>query len=271
MIGQTLDAAFGLAVYGRRAEREERMTGRLEGKKAVLTAAAHGIGRATALAFAREGAAVVATDIDDASLASLASEAPGIAVERLDVLDAAAIAALASRHADAAILFNCAGFVGHGTILDCREEDWDFTFDLNVRSMYRMARALLPGMLDRGHGAIVNIASVASSIRGLPNRFAYGASKAAVIGLTRAIAVDFVTRGIRCNAIAPGTVETPSLAGRIAAQGDAETVRAAFVARHPMGRLGRPEEIAALAVYLASDESGFMTGQTIAVDGGFTL
>ncbi|HEX6979654.1 MAG TPA: SDR family oxidoreductase [Alphaproteobacteria bacterium] len=247
------------------------MPGRLAGKLAVLTAAGQGIGRATALAFAAEGARVVATDINEDALAALKKEAPQIETRPLDVRDGAAIKALSAQLGAVDVLFNCAGFVHHGTILECSEGDWDFSFDLNVKSMYRMCHAFLPGMLSAGGGSIINIASVASSVKGVPNRFVYGATKAAVIGLTKSIAIDFITRGIRCNAICPGTVDTPSLGERMKAQGDVEKARAAFVARQPMGRLGRPEEIAQLAVYLASDEAAFTTGTIHIIDGGLTL
>lgn len=247
------------------------MTGRLAGKTAVITAAGQGMGRATALAFAAEGARVLATDVDEAALQRLATEAPGLEAHRLDVLDAAAIAGFAAAVGRVDVLFNCAGFVHDGTVLDCTDAEWDFAFDLNVRSMYRMIRALLPGMLAHGGGSIVNMASVAGSIKGVPRRFAYGATKAAVIGLTKSVAADFITRGIRCNAVCPGTVDTPSLEDRLRAQGDVEKARAAFTARQPMGRLGRAEEVAALVVYLASDESAFMTGTVQIIDGGFTL
>ncbi|NLT17606.1 MAG: SDR family oxidoreductase [Clostridiales bacterium] len=246
------------------------MSGRLAGKRCLVTAAGQGIGRASALAFAAEGAEVIATDINEGALGSLAEENPSLRIERLDVLDPAAIAEAARRHGALDVLMNCAGFVHHGTILECEEADWAFSHDLNVTAMYRMIRAFLPPMLEAGGGSIVNVASVASSLRGVPNRFVYGTTKAAVIGLTKAIAADFVARGIRCNAICPGTVHTPSLEERIAAQGgDPEEVRAAFVARQPMGRLGKPEEIAALAVYLASDESAFVTGRAMVIDGGW--
>ncbi|MDF2094417.1 SDR family oxidoreductase [Aquibaculum arenosum] len=246
------------------------MSERLAGKVCLVTAAAQGIGRATALAFAAEGARVIATDINADKLASLPGEAPGIETALLDVRDSQAIKAMAERLGALDVLMNCAGFVHHGTILDCEEEDWAFSFDLNVAAMYRMIRAFLPAMLDQGHGSIVNVASVASSLRGVPNRFAYGASKAAVIGLTKAVAADFVGQGIRCNAICPGTVQSPSLDERIASQGgDPDEVRAAFVARQPMGRLGKAEEIAALAVYLASEEASFTTGQAMVIDGGW--
>lgn len=243
--------------------------GRLTGKSAFVTAAGAGIGRATALAFAREGAEVTATDIDAASLESLASEALAITTRLLDVRSDAAVAdALSGPAPD--ILFNCAGFVHHGTILECSERDWAFSWDLNVTSMVRTIRAVLPGMLARGSGTIINMASVASSIRGAPNRFAYGATKAAVIGLTKAVAADYVTQGIRANAICPGTVESPSLEARIAAQADPVAARAAFIARQPMGRLGSPEEVAALAVYLASNEASYTTGQAHIIDGGWS-
>jgi 2-keto-3-deoxy-L-fuconate dehydrogenase len=249
------------------------MADRLKGKAAVITAAAQGIGRASALAFAAEGAAVIATDIDGAKLEALQRAAQGkLETRRLDVTDAAAIAALAGELGAVDVLFNCAGFVHHGTVLDCTERDWDVTMTLNVRSMYRMIRAFLPAMLKSGKGgSIVNMASGASSVRGAPNRFVYGTSKAAVIGLTKAVAIDFITQGIRCNAICPGTIATPSLEERIAAQGGTQAVRDAFVARQPMGRLGTPEEIARLAVYLASDESSFTTGAIHLVDGGWSL
>ena len=245
------------------------MNDRLAGKTAVVTAAGQGIGRATAIAFAQQGARVWATDINQAALDSLAAEQPQMTCRTLDVRQPQQIEQLAGEVPAPHILFNCAGYVHHGTILDCTEEYWDFSFDLNVRSMYRTCRAFLPGMLREGRGSIINMASLASSVRGVPNRFVYTSSKAAVVGLTKAIAIDFVQQGIRCNAICPGTVQSPSLDGRIAAQGDAEQVRREFIARQPMGRLGRPEEIAALAVYLASDESSFTTGQTHVIDGGW--
>ncbi len=246
------------------------MVDRLAGKKAVVTAAAQGIGRATALAFAAEGAEVVATDINQAKLAEL-SDTAGITTRLLDVRDEAAIAALAADTGAVEVLCNVAGFVHHGTILDCAEADWDFSFDLNVKSMYRTIRAFLPAMLAAGGGSIVNMASVASSIRGIPNRFVYGTSKAAVIGLTKAVAIDFIRQGIRCNAICPGTVQSPSLDDRIAAFDDPVAARKAFIARQPLGRLGTPEEIAALAVHLAGDESSYTTGTAIVADGGVSL
>ncbi|HYG87292.1 MAG TPA: SDR family oxidoreductase [Azospirillum sp.] len=247
------------------------MADRLKGKTALITAAGQGIGRASALAFAHEGARVLATDINEAALAALAKENPAIEVRRLDVRDTSAVGALATEAGAVDALFNCAGFVHHGTVLECTEEQWDFAFDLNVKSMYRMIQAFLPAMLEAGGGSIINMSSGASSIKGAPNRFAYGTTKAAVIGLTKSVAADFITRGVRCNAICPGTVQTPSLDERIAAQGDLEKTRAAFIARQPLGRLGRPEEIAALAVYLASDESSFTTGAIHVIDGGWTL
>lgn len=247
------------------------MSGRLAGKTALITAAAQGIGRSTAIAFADEGATVWATDVNEAGLSALAAERPNIRTRRLDVRDGNAVDAFALELVAIDVLFNCAGFVHHGTILDCTEKDWDFSFDLNVKSMYRMCRAFLPGMLRAGRGSIINMSSGASSVKGVPNRFVYGSTKAAVIGFTKAIAADFVRGGIRCNAICPGTVQTPSLDDRIAAQGDIEKVRAEFIARQPMGRVGRPEEVAALAVYLASDESSFTTGQIHIIDGGWTL
>ena len=246
------------------------MSGRLAGKRAFVTAAGQGIGRATALAFAAEGAEVVATTLDAAQLADLA-RLPNIKTAPLDVRDSAAVDAAAKAAGAIDILFNCAGFVHHGTVLGCSEADWDFSFDLNVKSMYRTLRAFLPGMLERKRGSIVNMASAVSSIKGAPNRFVYGATKAAVIGLTKAVAADFIRQGIRCNCICPGTVESPSLEGRIAAFADPVQARAEFIARQPMGRLGKPEEVAALAVHLASDEAAFITGTAVVIDGGFTL
>jgi 2-keto-3-deoxy-L-fuconate dehydrogenase len=248
------------------------MSQRLSGKTAFVTAAAQGIGRATAMAFAREGARVVATDINAQALADLT----GCTALKLDVLDPAAIAAAARAHGPVDVLFNCAGYVHAGSVLECSEDDWAFAFDLNVRSMYRTIKALLPGMLQRGNGSIINMASAASSIKGVPNRFVYATTKAAVIGLTKSVAADFVGKGVRCNAICPGTVESPSLRERIDAQAQAggktaAEVEAMFVSRQPMGRLGRAEEIAALAVYLASDESAFTTGTTQVIDGGWSL
>ena len=253
---------------------------RLQGKQALVTAAAQGIGRATALAFVREGARVIAADINAGALQSLQAEAGDAVVALpLDVTDTAAIAALAGRHGQAEngldVLFNCAGFVHGGSILEASEDEWELAWRLNVGSMFHLVRAVLPGMLARGGGSIINVSSVASSIKGVPNRCIYGTTKAAVIGLTKSIAADFVGRGIRCNAICPGTVESPSLQQRILAQAaqqdsTAEAVHAGFVARQPMGRLGRPDEIAALAVYLASDESAFTTGTCQVIDGGWS-
>jgi 2-keto-3-deoxy-L-fuconate dehydrogenase len=244
------------------------MTGRLKGKTALVTAAAQGIGRAIAERFAAEGARVIATDINMEVLGTL--KGANLTTRRLDVLDLAAVTAAEKEIGAIDILMNCAGFVHHGTILDCEEKDFDFSTNLNVRAAYRMIRAFLPGMLARKSGTIVNISSIASSIAGVPNRFIYGTTKAGLIGLSKAVAVDFVTQGIRCNAICPGTVETPSLEQRMAARGDVAEARKAFIARQPMGRLGKAEEIAALALYLASDESAFVTGQEFVIDGGWT-
>ena len=246
------------------------MAGRLAGKIALVTAAAQGIGRATALAFAQEGATVWATDLDPAKLADLKAT-PGIKTRKLDVMQQSEVIAAAQEIGNVNVLFNCAGFVHNGDILLCEQADWDFSFNLNVRSMYYTIKAFLPSMLANGGGSIVNIASVASSVRGVPNRFVYGASKAAVIGLTKAIAADYVAKGVRCNAICPGTVESPSLQDRINSYADPVQARKDFIARQPMGRLGKAEEIAALAVYLASDEAAFATGQAFIVDGGMTV
>ncbi len=243
---------------------------RLTGKTAFVTAAAQGIGRATALAFAREGARVIATDVNETKLRELAG-AKGITTAHLDVLDSEAVQRMAKGIGAVDVLFNCAGWVANGSILEATEADWDRSFALNARSMFVTIKAFLPAMLGTGKGSIVNIASVASSMKGLANRCAYGASKAAVIGLTKAVAADVIGKGVRCNAIAPGTVQSPSLDERIAAYDDPVAARKAFIARQPMGRLGEPEEIAHMAVYLASDESVFMTGQIVAVDGGVTL
>jgi 2-keto-3-deoxy-L-fuconate dehydrogenase len=242
----------------------------LAGKRALVTAAAQGIGRATALAFAAEGAEVTATDINLDRLEELVGT-PGIAVRRLDVLDAQAVNSLAAELPPLDVLCNVAGYVHHGSILDCPEEDWDFSFDLNVKSMYRMIRAFLPAMLDAAGGSIINMASVASSLRGLPNRCVYGASKAAVIGLTKSVAADYIQQGIRCNCICPGTIESPSLEERINAFPDPVAARKAFIARQPIGRLGTAEEIAGMAVYLASDIACYTTGTAMIVDGGVTL
>jgi 2-keto-3-deoxy-L-fuconate dehydrogenase len=244
------------------------MSERLKGRTALITAAAQGIGRATAERFAAEGARVIATDINMEVLGTL--KGPNLTTRRLDVLDPAAVTAAEKEIGAIDVLVNCAGFVHHGTILDCEEKDFDFSTNLNVRAAYRMIRAFLPGMLARKSGTIVNISSIASSIAGVPNRFIYGTTKAGLIGLSKAVAVDFVTQGIRCNAICPGTVETPSLEQRMAARGDVAEARKAFIARQPMGRLGTAGEIAALALYLASDESAFVTGQEFIIDGGWT-
>ena len=251
------------------------MTPRLQGKTAFITAAGQGIGRAIVEAFVREGATVIATDINAALLQAVA-QATGCQTRLLDVTDGAAVRAAAAEVGPVNVLVNAAGFVHAGTVLDCTEAEWDFGFNLNVRAQFRTIQAFLPGMLAAaGGGSIINIASVAGSIKGAPNRFVYGATKAAVIGLTKSVAADFITRGVRCNAICPGTVESPSLRDRIQAQAQAsgqtvEQVEAAFVARQPMGRLGRTSEIAALAVYLASDESGFTTGTSQVIDGGWS-
>ncbi len=244
------------------------MTGKLGGKTVVVTAAGQGIGRASALAFAEAGAKVWATDINDGALATL-NGATGIETARLDVLDGTAVEAFFARIGQVDILFNCAGVVHGGSVLEMTDKDLDFAFDLNVRAMVRTIKAVLPGMLERGDGTIINMASIASSSKGVPNRCAYGTTKAAVIGLTKAVAADYVTRGIRCNAICPGTVESPSLEERMRAQGNYDEARAAFIARQPMGRLGTPEEIADLAVYLAG--ATYTTGQAVGIDGGWSI
>jgi 2-keto-3-deoxy-L-fuconate dehydrogenase len=246
--------------------------GRLEGKICVVTAAGQGIGRAIAENFVREGATVWATDLDPGKLQGL----DGARTQQLDVRSTEAINQLAGRTGPIDILVNAAGFVHHGSVLECSDEEWDFSFDVNVKSMHRTVRAFLPGMLERGQGSIVNISSGASSVRGIPNRHAYGASKAAVIGLTKAVAADFIKQGIRCNAICPGTIQSPSLDGRIAALAEKtgrteDSVRADFVNRQPLGRLGTAEEIAFLALYLASDEASYTTGSVFMADGGFSL
>jgi 2-keto-3-deoxy-L-fuconate dehydrogenase len=250
------------------------MSQRLAGKTALITAAGQGMGRAVALAMAREGATVYATDVNDRFLDYGAT--PGVVHAKLDVLDDAAVKKLVGELPPLSILFNCAGYVHHGSILDCEPKDWDFSMNLNVRSMYTVTRAALPAMLKQfqEHGtwsSVINMASISGSIRGLPNRFIYGTSKAAVIGLTKSIAADFVQKGIRCNAIAPGTVDTPSLADRINAFDDPVEARKAFIARQPMGRLAKAEEIAPLVVYLASDEAAFVTGNVYSCDGGMTI
>jgi 2-keto-3-deoxy-L-fuconate dehydrogenase len=242
--------------------------GRLAGKFALVTAAAQGIGRAVATAFAREGARVLATDVNEEKLREVGVS--GIEVQGLDVLEDRAIEGLAAS-ARPTILVNCAGFVHGGTVLDCKDEDWEFGFKLNVRSQYRMIRAFLPGMIEQGGGSIVNISSVAGPVTGVANRFVYSATKAAIVGLTKSVARDFIAQRIRCNAVCPGTVDTPSLDTRIRAFADPVQARKDFVARQPMGRLGTAEEVAELCVYLGSDESVFMTGQAVIIDGGWTL
>ncbi|MBE1161067.1 SDR family oxidoreductase [Dyella acidiphila] len=247
------------------------MSGRLSGKKALITAAGAGIGRATALAFANAGAQVLATDIDSQALATLAAEHASISTQRLDVTRTEEIRELVQHAGPFDVLFNCAGFVHAGTILDTDDASWQRSFAINVDSMFQLCKAVLPGMLEQGRGSIINMSSVASSVKGVPNRFAYSTTKAAVIGLTRSIAADFVARGVRCNAICPGTVKTPSLGERVRALGGDEAANwQSFVARQPMGRLGEPAEIAALALYLASDESAFTTGTIHVVDGGWS-
>jgi 2-keto-3-deoxy-L-fuconate dehydrogenase len=243
---------------------------RLKNKRILVTAAGQGIGRAAALAMAAEGAEVFATDINPEGLAQLKSEATGtLEIFELDVRSEASVVAGVSV-AQPDVLFNCAGFVHNGTVLEASDEDWDFAFDLNVRSMLRTVRAALPGMLERGSGSIINMSSACSSVIGAPNRFVYGTTKAAVLGLTKSVAIDYITKGIRCNAICPGTVESPSLHDRLHATGDYEAAMKAFIARQPMGRIAKAEEIAALVVYLASDESAFTTGQAHIIDGGWS-
>lgn len=245
------------------------MAGRLAGKVAFITAAGQGMGRAAAEAFAREGAVVWATDVNGKFLSGL--QGPSIKTRVLDATDGAAIQRVSGEVGEIDVLFNCAGIVQHGTVLDATPKDWDHGFNVNVKSMFLVTRAFLPGMLKKGRGSIINMASIASSIRGLPNRFVYGATKAAVIGLTKSIAADYVKQGIRCNAIAPGTVDTPSLQGRINAFADPVQARKDFVARQPMGRLGTVDDIMGILVYLASDESLFATGNTYSIDGGMTI
>ena len=242
--------------------------GRLEGKTCLVTAAGQGIGRASVLAMAAEGAKVIATDINEEALRELADQ--GIETAVLNVRDPEAVKAAAAEYSDVNVLFNCAGYVANGTILDCDEDDWSFSFDLNVTAMYRMIRNFLPNMLGNDGASIINMASVASSEIAVPNRFAYGASKAAVIGMTKSVAADFVTQGVRCNAICPGTVDSPSLHERLHATGDYEAALAAFIACQPLGRIATAEEIASLVVYLASDESNYTTGQSHVIDGGWS-
>ena len=247
------------------------MSGRLEGKKILVTAAGQGIGKATAIAFHNEGAHVIATDLNEKTLADLNKEYPNIKVKTLDSTDNNAILEFVKTLDEVNVLFNAVGFVHHGTILDCEEKDWDFSFDVNIKSMYFMCRAILPLMVKQNGGSIINVSSIASSLKGLPNRFVYGASKAAIIGLTKSIASDFVKQNIRCNSIAPGTVFSPSWQDRVNQSPDPVQAKKDFIARQPMGRLGTAEEIASMAIYLAGDESTFTTGNTFSVDGGMTI
>ena len=247
------------------------MSGRLEGKKILVTAAGQGIGKATAIAFHNEGAHVIATDLNEKTLADLNKEYPNIKIKTLDSTDNKAILDFVKTLNEVNVLFNAVGFVHHGTILDCEEKDWDFSFDVNIKSMYFMCRAILPLMVKQNGGSIINVSSIASSLKGLPNRFVYGASKAAIIGLTKSIASDFVKQNIRCNSIAPGTVYSPSWQDRVNQSPDPVQAKKDFIARQPMGRLGTAEEIAAMAIYLAGDESTFTTGNTFSVDGGMTI
>ena len=247
------------------------MSGRLEGKKIIVTAAGQGIGKATAIAFHNEGADVIATDLNDKTLADLNKEYPNIKVNTLDSTNNSAILEFVKTLDKVDVLFNAVGFVHHGTILDCEEKDWDFSFDVNIKAMYFMCKAIIPLMVKQNGGSIINISSIASSLKGLPNRFVYGASKAAIIGLTKSIASDFVKQNIRCNSIAPGTVFSPSWQDRVNQSPDPVQAKKDFIARQPMGRLGTAEEIAAMAIYLAGDESTFTTGNTFSVDGGMTI
>jgi 3-hydroxybutyrate dehydrogenase len=247
------------------------MSGRLEGKKIIVTAAGQGIGKATAIAFRNEGADVIATDLNDKTLADLNKEYPNVKVNTLDSTDNNAILEFVKTLDKVDVLFNAVGFVHHGTILDCEEKDWDFSFDVNIKAMYFMCKAIIPLMVKQNGGSIINISSIASSLKGLPNRFVYGASKAAIIGLTKSIASDFVKQNIRCNSIAPGTVFSPSWQDRVNQSPDPVQAKKDFIARQPMGRLGTAEEIAAMAIYLAGDESTFTTGNTFSVDGGMTI
>ena len=247
------------------------MSGRLEGKKIIVTAAGQGIGKATAIAFHNEGANVIATDLNEKTLADLNNEYPKIKVQTLDSTDNKTILEFVKTLDKVDVLFNAVGFVHHGTILDCEEKDWDFSFDVNIKAMYFMCKAILPLMINQNGGSIINISSIASSLKGLPNRFVYGASKAAIIGLTKSIASDFVKQNIRCNSIAPGTVFSPSWQERVNQSPDPVQAKKDFIARQPMGRLGTAEEIASMAIYLAGDESTFTTGNTFSVDGGMTI
>ena len=247
------------------------MSGRLEGKKIIVTAAGQGIGKATAIAFHNEGASVIATDLNDKTLADLNKEYPNVKVNTLDSTDNNAILEFVKTLDKVDVLFNAVGFVHHGTILECEEKDWDFSFDVNIKAMYFMCKAIIPLMVKQNGGSIINISSIASSLKGLPNRFVYGASKAAIIGLTKSIASDFVKQNIRCNSIAPGTVFSPSWQDRVNQSPDPVQAKKDFIARQPMGRLGTAEEIAAMAIYLAGDESTFTTGNTFSVDGGMTI
>jgi 3-hydroxybutyrate dehydrogenase len=247
------------------------MSKRLENKKIVVTAAGQGIGRATAIAFSNEGANVHATDINDQTLETLNKEYPNIKVKNLDSTNKKAVEEFSASLNQVDVLFNAVGFVHHGTILECDEKDWDFSFNVNIKSMYFMTKSILPKMIKQNKGSIINISSIASSLRGLPNRFVYGTTKAAIIGFTKSIASDFIKNNIRCNAIAPGTVHTPSWEGRVQSANDPVQAKKDFIARQPMGRLGTPEEIASLAIYLASDESEFVTGVTHAIDGGMSI
>ena len=247
------------------------MSGRLEGKKILVTAAGQGIGKETAIAFHNEGAHVIATDLNEKTLADLNKEYPNIKIKTLDSTDNKAILDFVKTLDEVNVLFNAVGFVHHGTILDCEEKDWDFSFDVNIKSMYFMCRAILPLMVKQNGGSIINVSSIASSLKGLPNRFVYGASKAAIIGLTKSIASDFVKQNIRCNSIAPGTVFSPSWQDRVNQSPDPVQAKKDFIARQPMGRLGTAEEIASMAIYLAGDESTFTTGNTFSVDGGMTI
>lgn len=252
------------------SDQADKTTGRLAGKTALITAAGQGIGRATVELFVAEGAQVIASDINTDALAEL-SQIDGVTALKLDVTDAEGMQAALANVPALDVLFNCAGFVANGDILACSEKDWDFSFDLNVKAMYRLIQLTLPAMLDNGGGSIINMASVASSMKGVPNRFAYCASKGAVIGLTKSVAADYVTRGIRCNAICPGTVDSPSLHDRLRATGDYEKAMSDFIARQPMGRIGTAYEIAELALYLAGPASAYTSGQTFAIDGGWTI